>query len=117
MKIYIMSLFLWCGLLQAEGVGVDTLISTQQGLISIQSIVVGDSMIDGYCVFRVTERIVSCCVEIKIGDFVVCAAPDQRFYIVNGQKWVNAGDLIVSDKLLCRGGETVDVEEVNIISK
>lgn len=117
MKIYAMSVLLWFGLLQTEGFIADTLISTQQGFVPIQFIVVGDIVNDRNCVTHVVERIVNCCIEIRVGDCVTCAAPDQKFYLSNVQKWVNASDLIVSDELLCRGGKTVGVEAIEVVSK
>lgn len=115
------SLFLCMGLLQAEGFIAGTLVPTEQGVIPIEQVDLGDCVtacIDGelfaYSVTYVTHYNVNDYVKIKIGEDYVCAAPEQKIYVI-GKQWVNVRELTLSDRLLCINGSVKCIDSLEII--
>src|SRR5882724_10080316 len=107
MLSFICGMLVWLNVLQAEGFVADTLVNMQKGYAPIQSICVGDVTIDDDCVIHTGQKKVECYVKISLGDCVVCAAFDQKFYVHNAQKWIVASDLRAFDELLCRDGKVM----------
>jgi len=106
---------LWVDLLCAEGFVAGTLVSMQQNVMPIECLVVGDVIADECFVTCITREVVGCAVKIKIGDCVICAAANQKFYVRNKDDWINASDLASSDLLLCKDGTIVLIDEIEAV--
>ena len=117
-----MGLFVFIGLLHAEGFIAGTLVHSEQEIVPIEQIVEGDYVIaygarelPAYAVMHTIKSNVDEYIKIRIGDNYVCAALDQKFYLLNKYQWINAGELSPLDQLLCYNGTVVCINAVEIV--
>lgn len=124
-KVFIqVCLFLSIGLLQAEGFIAGTLVHLDQKIIPIERVTVGDYVI-AYGVRNVSIDFVTHTmrysvdnyIKINIGDVFICAALDQKFYVLNKHQWVNADELMPLDLLLCCDGSVTCINTIEIINE
>lgn len=121
---YLFCLLFSSGLLQAEGFAVGTLVMTVRGPVPVEQVEVGDGVIaeadSKIACFLVTHTINNVCdvvVRIDCDDDCVYAAPDQKMYVLGKLQWVNADELIPSDRLLCVNGGGITIDAINRVSK
>jgi hypothetical protein len=120
-KYIIMLLFCFTNLLIGEGFVAGTLVHMHQGLIAIENINNGDyAIIDhgnqtlSYTVENTTITSVHYCIKITLKDDVLCAAADQKLYVLN-KGWVSTGELALSDLLLCDERKFVEIAALDTI--
>ncbi len=120
--IFLVNVFLGMCLLKADGFAAGTLVHTQKGCIPIEQCEVGDNIITrnrggvkAYPIADVIQFVANSYAKIQVDEDCLCAAPDQKFYAVNKNKWLEACALQLSDQLLCANGESVCVEAITVI--
>lgn len=123
--VFFLSVFLWIRLLHADGFVVGTLVHAQQGLVPIEQCVEGNYIIaydnQKICTHHpisYTKRYaVDSYIKITVDNECVCASPDQKFYVLNKSKWINAHELELSDQLLCCKDEIVFVKAIEVLNQ
>jgi len=120
-NILLLSLFFLIGSLKTEGFTAETLVHTQYGAIPIEQLIIGDYVItDGailhtYPITYIAHLQVNTYIKIKIENNYIYTSLNQKFYLPNKQQWVSAHTLAPFDELLCINGDTVCIDEINVM--
>src|SRR5690606_28036249 len=115
-------LFLSNKTLICEGFDSATLISTSKGLIPIEKLQINnflESWVDtkqyNHPITHVYRYTTNKYVKITIADLAICTAPDQQFYSISRNKWIQAKKLKPLEILMCADNTTIIVDAVELI--
>jgi RHS repeat-associated protein len=102
-----------------------TLVAGPQGLISIQSVRPGSSVLGvtsddaqpaGFAVTETSTRTANRLVSLRVGNITLQATPEHPFWVPK-KGWVRAGDLQPGDEIQTAAGTTVPVESVAVVDE
>src|SRR5437773_791997 len=112
--LYFLVLFLCNGTFHSEGFSATTLISTPKGLIPIEQLLIND-LLESWshtkkCIYPLTHKYhytSNKYVKITIANLIICTAPDQQFYSIIRNRWIQANKLKPLEILMCANKKTV----------
>jgi len=116
--VFLLSSFL----LRSEGFAPETLVKSLPDCRPIKEYKINDYVVlaekdqyKSYGINNISSCVANFFVRIEIKDVSIDTMSDQKFYSCTRNDWVSAGELNVSEKLLCNNGKIVCIDSIEPI--